>query len=72
MACQIKVREKRDKRDKPFLMSRLADSLLDWAWPVTIQPEAGGVVLSKLSKLLNQENALSAPSLRTFAITVAR
>jgi hypothetical protein len=61
MACQIKVRDKRDKS-----LSRVParpDPLLDRVWPVTIRPEAGGVVFSKLSKLLNQESALSAPCL---------
>jgi hypothetical protein len=33
---------------------------------------SGGVGVPKLSKLLNQEDALSAPLLKRFAITMAR
>jgi hypothetical protein len=47
-------------RLSPSVSSRLEES------------QAGGVVFSKLSKLLNQEDALGAPCLQRFAITVAR
>jgi hypothetical protein len=72
MACQIKVRDKasfsRHGQARSFTRSGLA---------VTIQPESGGVVFSKLSKLLNQEHALGVPCLQHFrndcgAIKVAR
>jgi hypothetical protein len=101
MVCQIKVREKRDKRDKSLLMCRIAVPLPIWDTSAAkfrradfdrqnvalLTPGAGliyglagpilgisavriyetsGVALSELSKLLNQENALSVPCLKHF------